>query len=86
MFKSDLINALFEMGGATAVGFSVLRALKEREIVGVSGAHVMFFMMWGMWNLFYYPNLDQYLSFSAGVLLTIVNTAYAVLWLAYRRR
>lgn len=82
----DLINALFELGGATAVGLSVLRALKEREIVGVSGAHVVFFMMWGMWNLFYYPNLDQYLSFAAGVLLTIVNTAYAALWLIYRRR
>lgn len=81
----DVINALFELGGAVAVFLSVLRTIKERNMAGVSGAHVAFFLAWGLWNLFYYPNLDQFWSFAAGAILTAVNFAFAMLWLKYGR-
>lgn len=83
--RPDYINALFEFGGAVAVFLSVLRTLRERRMAGVSGAHVAFFLSWGLWNLFYYPNLEQMWSFAAGILLTLVNLAFALLWLKYGR-
>lgn len=82
----DLINALFEFGGALAISLSVVRAIRERLIAGVSFAHVTFFTAWGLWNLFYYPHLDQLWSFAAGVLLTIVNAVYLVLWIKFHKR
>lgn len=82
----DLFNALFEAGGALAVLMSVIRTHRERRMVGVSGAHVAFFFGWGLWNLFYYPSLHQWASFSAGVALTLVNLAFALQYLKYGRK
>lgn len=81
----DIINALFELGGTLAVLFSIIQALKERLIVGLSGLHVAFFTFWGVWNCFYYPHLGQWWSFAAGVAMTITNLTYATLWVKYRR-
>lgn len=55
-----------------------VRALwRDKEIKGVHPGPSIFFLCWGIWNLIYYPSLDQYLSFWAGVFLTSTN----LLWL-----
>lgn len=81
----DAINALFELGGAVVVVLSIRRALEGGDIKGLSGWHVAFFTCWGAWNIFYYPTLDQWLSFGAGVVMTLANFTYAALWWKYNR-
>ena len=74
----DLINALFEACGATLVLLSIHRLHRDKLVRGVHWAPVLFFTAWGVWNLFYYPHLQQLLSFRAGVCLALVNA----IWLA----
>ena len=81
---ADLINAMFELFG----GFFILHHCwvvhKDKAVAGVSIISVMFFSAWGYWNLFYYPHLDQMLSFYGGVFIVIANTLWVYLLLKYR--
>lgn len=74
----DLINGIFESAGGFFIALSVLKLHREKKVRGVSYVHVGFFTSWGLWNLFYYPVLDQWLSFWGGLLLVLVNAV----WLA----
>jgi len=74
----DLINALFELGGAFAIAFSIKMLYNDRLVRGVSWIHVSFFFLWGMWNLYFYPAVDAYLSFYAGILLATANGIYVI--------
>jgi hypothetical protein len=74
----DVINGIFEMCGALFIAPSIFKLHREKEVKGVSWVHASFFTAWGYWNLFYYPSLGQWLSFSGGVALVLTNT----LWLA----
>lgn len=72
----DMGNALFEAGGAILIWLSVRQLWKDRVIKGVYWPAWFFYMLWGLWNLYYYPSLDQWLSFSAGVVLVSGNAAW----------
>ena len=72
----DLINALFEMFGAVVGLFNIRVLLKDREIKGVSFVTLFFFASWGLWNVFYYPTLEQWLSTIAAVFLAGTNMVY----------
>ena len=77
--KTDLINAIFEVGGAILTWKNAHRLWKDREIKGVYWPAWVFFALWGWWNCFYYPSLDQWFSFAAGLALVLGNTAWCVL-------
>ena len=74
----DTINAAFELAG----GFFLLnhcRVLwRTKEAHGVSLLSTMFFLIWGAWNCWFYPHLDQVLSFYAGLFILFANTVWAV--------
>lgn len=70
---ADLINGTFEMFGSLFIAFSVLRAHKDKMVAGVSYVHAGFFAVWGFWNLFYYPHLDQWWSFWGGLAIMSTN-------------
>lgn len=82
----DLINGGFEL----AAGFFVLnhcRVLAQhKEARGVSLASVVFFTLWGVWNLYYYPALNQPLSFYGGMFVVAANVFYVGMMAYYRRR
>lgn len=82
----DLINGLFEFFGGFFILLSVIRLHREKAVHGVHGAHVAFFTAWGLWNLFYYPHLGQWLSFIGGVWIVVVNAVWLGQVLYYRRR
>jgi hypothetical protein len=48
----------------------------------------LFFTSWGVWNLYYYPSLGQWLSFAAGIALCLGNIAWVsqAIRLAYRSK
>jgi hypothetical protein len=87
----DLVNGAFEACGALVILLSVRRLLRDREVRGFDWRTTAFFSAWGLWNLFYYPSLDQWASFAGGVAIVLANTAWLCLlaryaWLARRKR
>ena len=72
----DIINGLFECLGAAFIMLSVHKLAREKLVRGVSYWHISFFMMWGFWNLYYYPQLEQWFSVIGGILLVTTNVVY----------
>lgn len=73
---NDIINGLFELVGAYFTWRNYFQLAKEREIKGVYWPMLAFFTVWGFWNLLYYPSLNQWFSFTAGVVLVLGNAAW----------
>lgn len=82
----DVINGGFEL----FAGFFVLnhcRVLYLHKVTrGVSLASVCFFTLWGLWNLYYYPALNQPLSFYGGLFVVAANALYVGMMVSYRNR
>jgi len=83
---NDIINALFELGGAILTWFNVKKILKDKEVKGVYWPIWLFFTSWGYWNLYYYPSVDHQWSFYAGILLVFGNTVWVSLAWYYNRK
>ncbi len=81
----DIINGLFELFGSIVIWLSVTKILKDKKSRGISFYQVGFFNTWGFWNLYYYPSLDQWASFFAGLVLVAGNTVWFALILKYRK-
>lgn len=81
----DAINGFFELGGALLLLLNVRAILRDREVSGIHWGPTAFFTAWGLWNLFYYPSLDQWFSFAGGVAIVTVNAVWLALVLKYRR-
>ena len=79
----DVINSLFEAFGAIALCFSIIKVLKDKKVRGISWVQVAFFSTWGLWNIHYYSNLNQWFSFSAGIILCVANLIYTFLLIYY---
>jgi len=75
----DIGNAVFEGGGATLVWLNVSRLRRDREIKGIDWRVQAFWAAWGVWNVFYYPQLDQWLSAAAGLVLVTGNLVWCAL-------
>ena len=81
----DGINGLFELCGGLIIALSIRRVLIDKCVRGLSVWHVAFFAAWGYWNLFYYPHLDQWLSFVGGLVVVAGNSVWVVLLVWYWR-
>ncbi len=84
--NADFINGAFELlaGFFVLNHCRVLRAHKQSR--GVAMSSVFFFTLWGLWNLYYYPALNQPLSFYGGLFVVAANALYLGMMLSYRRR
>lgn len=82
----DLINGLFEGGGAVLSWFNVKRILRDRQVQGVYWPITGFWSLWGAWNLFYYATLEQRASWWGGLALVLGNTVWVVLAAYFSRR
>ncbi len=83
MSWADLVNGALETCGGFFVLLSVVKLTRDKMVRGVSWATTMFFAVWGLWNLYYYPSLDQWASFAGGVFLVSVNIVWVVLLIDY---
>ena len=79
---NDVINGLFEGIGAIVSWGNVVKLYRDKHTQGVWWPAWAFFSAWGLWNLYYYPSLNQTWSFIGGVLLVGANLAWLGL-LAY---
>jgi hypothetical protein len=75
----DHINGTFEVVGGLCSWANVHRYMKEREVKGVYWPTTFFYISWGLWNLFYYPSLNQPWSFWGGCFLTAGSIAWLCL-------
>jgi len=80
----DMINGCFQFFGGVLLFRNSYLLLKHKKIRGVSLLPTIFFSVWGFWNLFYYPYLEQMISFYAGITVVSANTLWIVLAIYYR--
>ena len=81
----DIINGLFETLGAFFTWRNALALYRDKMVRGVYWPTTAFFSAWGLWNLIYYPNLNQWISFTGGAMLVIGNVLWVILYFVYRR-
>ena len=86
MINPDAVNGAFELIGAPFIALSILKLVREKEVHGVSWVHVGYFTLWGYWNLYYYPFLEQWWSLCGTIGVTLVNTIWLILLIYYYRR
>lgn len=75
----DAGNALFEGAGAILSWLNVARLCKDRQVKGVDWRVTAFWGAWGVWNVYYYPMLEQWMSACAGVVLCAANVVWVIL-------
>jgi len=85
MITPDFVNGLFEIFGAVFLWKNVKMIRIDKKLMGVCWKPTVFFTAWGFWNLYYYPSLDQWLSFTGGLAIASVNLIWlAHIWYYYR--
>lgn len=72
----DQINGLFEGSAALFVLRNIRVLYKDKRVCGVSIISTGFFTAWGFWNLFYYPQLNQYWSWVGGIAIVVMNMVW----------
>jgi hypothetical protein len=82
----DHVNAAFEAGSACLLALNVRQLYRDKRITGVSLWPVLWFSVWGAWNLYYYRALDQTASWVAGAFVFWANTTWVALAAFYRFR
>jgi hypothetical protein len=83
---NDTINGVFEGVMGVFLCRSVYLLWLHKTVRGVSFWSVFWPMLWGYWNLYYYPSLGQTWSFAGGLLVVAANTAWIILALVYMCR
>ena len=82
----DMINALFESSAGLFLWNNVRLLFKQKRVRGVSVLSTAVFTLWGFWNLYYYPHLNQWWSFFGGLWVVTANTTWVYLALHYRKK
>ena len=82
----DAINGLFEITGGFVVLLNVRQILRDKCVRGVHWGPCLFFSIWGWWNLFYYPFLEQWISTAGAGFVALSNTTWCVMVLKYWRQ
>ena len=83
---NDIINGSFELIGAIVTWINVHRLYRDKETKGVFWPVWIFFSLWGMWNLIYYPSVGHFFSLYAGIVLVSGNIAWVILAFIYQQK
>ena len=63
----DAVNGMFELLGAVFLVANCVRLYRDKQIKGVSPLPIVFFTVWGLWNLYFYPSVGAMWSFWGGI-------------------
>ena len=85
MYINDLINGIFEFIGSAVIWANIFKLYKDKEVKGVFWPVWFFYSVWGIWNLYYYPSLDQWISFSAGIIMVLGNSLWVSMAFYYSK-
>ena len=81
-----MINGVFEFGGSLMLWRNVVALYRDKVFKGVRLESTAFFALWGLWNLFYYPHLSQWWSFTGGLSITVANCVWVSQMVYYARQ
>ena len=82
----DIINGCFETLGAPFIILNVIKLYKHKLVRGVSLWHPVFFGSWSIWNLYYYPHLEQWFSFIGGIFISISTIVWLIMLVYYTQK
>lgn len=83
---ADMTNGLLELMGSFMIWANVRRLYIDKQVKGISVWGTLFFFTWGIWNLFYYPGLQQWYSFWGGICIMVANSAWLGLLVYYKSK
>ena len=86
MSWQDIVNGAFESIAGLLLWNNVRVLLKHKQVHGISIFSTAAFTLWGYWNLYYYPHLNQTISFIGCILVVSANTAWVILAVRYSRK
>lgn len=75
----DVINGLFLFVGALVICLSIKKLYIQGQVRGIDWRHPAFFNFWGMYQLFFYANLEQWFSFAAAITTVLAGTTYLLM-------
>lgn len=82
----DTVNAAFEFMGCIFVLTHCWQLYKDKIVRGVNLGATIGFTSWGFWNIYYYPHLDQWLSFLCGLGIVFANCLWVGMMIYYKRK
>lgn len=82
----DLVNGIFEFGIGCWAVLNVKAILRDKKLLGVHWGVTGWATAWGLYNLYYYPHLGQWLSFSGGCWIVTVNSTWLALVAYYKAK
>jgi hypothetical protein len=80
----DIVNGGFEFFGGAFNWLNVRRLMIDKKLRGVSKLPTIIFTTWGVWNIWYYPHLGQWMSFWGGTVIVGANMFWCYLAWKYR--
>ncbi len=86
MIVPDMVNGLFEFCGGLLVWWNVSALYRDKQVAGVRIIPTAFFSAWGLWNLYFYPYLGQWWSFSGGINIVVATVTWVGQMVYYRKR
>lgn len=72
----DQINSGFGLAAGLLLMLNVKKLYHDKQLRGVCIAPTAFMAAWGLWNLYFYPYIGAWWSFTTGLLIVAVN----VIW------
>lgn len=85
LLTPDQINGLFEAFAGAFIFNHCWTLWQDKQVKGVSVLSTSFFFSWGLWNLYYYPNLNQLWSFLGGLVVVTANFSWLGMMIYYRK-
>lgn len=82
---NDFINGLIEFTGSLFLFWNCYSVWKDKDVKGVSVLSTAFFAIWGGWNIYFYPSLHQWYSFTGGLFIVTANILWISLMIKYRK-
>jgi cation transport ATPase len=79
----DQANACLEMGGAFLRTLDCIKLFQDKRFSGGHLGTALYFLGWGVFNVFFYPSLNQVWSFWAAIVLMVMNGLWFVMALYY---
>jgi len=81
---ADRANSVFEFAGGFFIVMHILQAYHDKSVAGVCILAVLFFTIWGYWNLYYYKAIQQKWSLRATYFITAMNTVWLAMLIYYK--
>jgi len=81
--SNDFINSSFMFLSSFVNCLNIIKIIKDKTVQGVDWRATVFFVLWGVWDFYYFPTLNQWWSFIGSFAMTIVNLVWLSLVLYY---